>query len=58
MKDLLHVAIGSGDSFLRTAAVLTRVQIRRVPIPPVMRGVRFLVLTVVSLCLAKELCKR
>ncbi len=55
--DLFHIAVGGRGGFLRTAAVLTRVQIRRVPIPPVMRGVRLLVLTVVFLCLAEELCE-
>jgi hypothetical protein len=58
MNDLLHVAIGSGGGLLRTATVLTRVQVRRVPIPPVMFGVRLLVLTVVFLRIAEELCKR
>src|SRR5438552_15621928 len=57
MKDLLHVAVGGGDCLRRTAAALTRTQIWRVPVPPVMRGVRLLVLTVVFLCLAEELCQ-
>ena len=40
MKDLLHVTVGGGG-LLRTAAVLTRAQVRRVPVPPVVLGVRF-----------------
>src|SRR4029077_13969677 len=54
---LLHVAVGGGRSFLRTAAVLTRAQVRRVPFPPVMLGVRLLILAVVLLRLVKKRCK-
>jgi len=41
MKDFVHVSIGRGGGLLRTAAVLTCAQVRRVPVPPVMFGVRF-----------------
>jgi len=47
MKDLLHVAVGGGGCLLRTAAVLTRAQVRRVPVPPVVLSVRLLVVVVV-----------
>jgi hypothetical protein len=57
MNDLLHVAIGAGGCLLCVATVLTSVQVSRVPVPPVMFGVRFLVLTVVFLRIAQELCK-
>src|SRR4029453_11203794 len=52
-----HVAIGGGGCLFRTAAVLTRAQIGRVPVPPVMRAVRLLVVTVMLFRLAEELCK-
>ena len=55
--DLVHVAIGCGGCLLRTAAVLTRTQVGRVPVPPVMFGVRLLVVVVVLRRFAKELCK-
>ena len=58
MKDLLHVASGGGGRLVRTYAILTRTQVRRIPIPPVMLGVRLLVLTVVILRFAKEFCTR
>ena len=56
--NLVHVTVSGSGCILRAAAVLTRVQVRRVPIPPVMFGVRLLVLTVVFLRIAEELCKR
>ena len=40
MKGLLHVAVGCCCCLLRTAAVLTRARVWRVPVPPVVRGVR------------------
>ena len=55
--DLRHVAIGGGYGFLWTAAVLTRAQVGRIPVPPVMLGVRLLVLAVVLLRLMQEFCK-
>jgi hypothetical protein len=55
--DLIHVAVGRGDGILRTAAVLTRVHIGGVPIPPAMRGVRLLVMAVMFLRLVQELGK-
>src|SRR5437764_9982901 len=57
MKDLLHVAVGGGDCLRRTAAALTRTQIWRVPVPPVMFGVRLLVFAVPLLRLVEEFCK-
>ena len=55
--DLRHVAIGGDYRFLRTAAVLTRAQVGRIPVPPMMLGVRLLVLAVVLLRLVEEFCK-
>src|SRR6478609_3949306 len=52
----LHVAVGGGRRFLRTAPILTRAQVGRVPIPPIMRAVRLLVLAVVLLRFVKKLC--
>ena len=53
---LLHVAVGGGRRFLRTTPVLTRAQVGRVPIPPIMRAVRLLILAVVLLRFVKKLC--
>ncbi len=50
-----HVTIGGGGCLFRTAAVLTRVQVRHVPIPPMMLAVGLLVLAVVFLRLAQDL---
>jgi len=58
MNDLLHVAIGSGGGLLRTATVLTSLQVSRVPVPPVMLGMRLLKTPVVLLGLMEKLCKR
>src|SRR5262249_17384742 len=57
MKDLLHVVVGGGGGLIRTAAVLTRAQVGRVPVPPLMLGVRLLVVAVALLRLAEEICK-
>src|SRR5205807_4761265 len=57
MKDLVHVAIGGGGGVLRRASVLTRAQIGRVPIPPMMLGVRLLVLAMVLLGVVEEVGK-
>jgi hypothetical protein len=46
MMDLLHVMVGGGG-LRRTAAVLTRTHVWRVPVPPVMFGVRLFVVVVV-----------
>src|SRR5262245_41134888 len=35
MKDLLHIAVGVCGCLLRSAAVLSRTQVGRVPVPPV-----------------------
>ena len=43
MKNLVHVTVSDSRCILRAAPVLTRVQVGRVPIPPVMFGVRLLV---------------
>jgi len=52
----IHVAIGGGGCLFRTAPVLTRAQVRRVPVPPIMRAVRLLVVAVVLFRLVKEFC--
>src|SRR5438552_18861368 len=57
MKDLVHVAVGGGGCLRRTAAILTRTQIWRVPVPPVMFRVRFLVVVVVLRRFAEKFCK-
>lgn len=46
MEDFIHVAVGGGGCLLRTAAVLTRAQAGRVPVPPVMFCVRLFVMVV------------
>ena len=50
----IHVTVGCGDCLLRTAAILTRVKIRCVPVPPLMLGVRLLVVIVVLGRFVKE----
>src|SRR6266516_7885222 len=57
MMDFLHVAVGGDGCLLWTAAVPTRVQVGRVPVRPVMFGVRLLVVVVVLRRFAEELCK-
>ena len=57
MKDFVHVAIGGGGCVHRTAAVLTRIQVGRIPVPPMVPGVRFLVFAMVLLCLVQQLGK-
>src|ERR1044071_5310678 len=57
MKDFFHVAVGGGACLLRTAAVLTRAQVGRVPVPPVMLGMRLLVVAVMLFRLVEEFCK-
>src|SRR5437868_14691534 len=57
MKDLLHVAVGGGGCLLQTAAVLTGAQVGRVPVPPVVLGVRPLVVAMVLFRLVEQLCK-
>src|SRR5687767_8899824 len=57
MKDLFHVAVGRRRRLFRTAAVLTRAQVGRVPVPPVVLGVRLLEAAMVFRRLAKELSK-
>ena len=57
MKHFIHVTISGGGGCLRTVAVLTRAQVWRVPIPPVMFGVRFLVVVVVLRRFAEKFCK-
>src|SRR5262249_50800894 len=57
LEDLLHAAVGGGGGLLRTVAVLTRAQVGRVPVPPVVLVMRLLVATVALLRLVEELCK-
>ena len=58
MKDLLHVAIGGGGCLLWiAAAALTRAQIGRVPVPPVMLDVRLLEVAMVFCSLTEEICQ-
>ena len=54
---LLHVAVGGCCCLLRTAPLLTRAQVGRVPVPPVMLSVRPLVLAVMLFRLVEQLCK-
>src|SRR2546423_2831532 len=53
-----HVTICRRGGLRRTAAVLTRAEVRRVPIPPVMLAVCLLVTAVVLFRLVQELGKR
>ena len=55
--DFIHVAVRGGDCLVRTAAILTRGQIRRVPVPPMMFRVRLFVVVVVFGRFTEELCK-
>src|SRR5215472_11625898 len=55
--DFIHVAVRGGSCLVRTATVLTRVQIRRVPIPPVMFAVCLLILPVMFFGFTEELCQ-
>src|SRR6476646_6748786 len=55
---LLHVAVGGSGRFLRTFAVLPGAQVGRVPIPPIVFGVGFLIVAVTLLCFVKEFGKR
>ena len=55
--DFVHIAVGGGRGLLRTAAVLTRAEVRRVPVPPVMLAVRALVPAVVLLRFVEEFCE-
>jgi hypothetical protein len=57
MQNLLHVTVSGGGCLFWTAAILTRTQIRRVPVPPVMLGVSLLVFVVVLCRLAEKVCK-
>ena len=57
VKDLFHIAISCCCCLLRIAAALTRAQISRVPVPPLMRGVRLLEVAMVVCRLAEESCQ-
>src|ERR1700674_3224634 len=57
MENVLHVAIGGGGALLGSAAALTRAQVDRIPVPPMMCGVRLLVVSVVLLRLVEEFGK-
>src|SRR4030095_13232531 len=50
-------AVGGGDCLRRAAAILTRTQIWRIPVPPVMFGVRLFVVVVVLRRFAEKFCK-
>ena len=56
-KLFLHVTVRGGGCFLRTAAILTRAQVGRVPVPPLMRAVRLLITIVVLGRFVEEICK-
>src|SRR5262249_52973758 len=58
ISELLHIESCGGGGFLRPAAVLTRTQVGRVPVPRVMFGVCLLVVVVVLRRFAEEFCKR
>src|SRR5437868_10203604 len=53
--DLRHVALGGRGGLLWRAPALASVHVRRVPIPPVMLGMRLLVLAVMLLRLVEEI---
>jgi hypothetical protein len=55
VKHFVHVAVGGGDCLRRIAAILTGTQIGRIPVPPIVLGMRFLVFTMVLFCLVQEL---
>src|SRR5215213_6312311 len=57
LMDLLHVAVGGCGRLLRTAPLLARAQVGRVPVPPVVLAVRPLVLAVVLFSLVEQLRK-
>ena len=41
--DLVHVTVSGGDCVRLTAAILTRIQVCPIPIPPIVFGMRLLV---------------
>ena len=55
--DLVHVAVGSDGCFRRIVAVLTCAQVRRVPIPPMMFGVRLFISIVMLRRFPKKFCQ-
>src|SRR5689334_17556291 len=55
--DVVHVTVRGDRRVVRTATTLTCMQIGRVPIPPVVFGVRFLVIAVVLFGFAQEFGK-
>src|SRR5215213_1786009 len=57
VKDLLHVTVGGCRRLLRTASLLTRAQVGRVPVRPLVLGVRLLEAAVVLRRLAEEFRK-
>src|SRR3712207_8555632 len=54
---LLHVTVGGGRCLFRAAALLARAQVGRVPVPPVVLGVRLLVAVVALRRLAQQFRK-
>src|SRR5262245_34720540 len=55
--DFLHIAAGSCRCLFGTTAVLARIQISRVPVPPIVLGVCLLVIAMMLFCLVQELGK-
>src|SRR5688500_14253932 len=55
MKEFLHVAIGGGCRLFRAVAVLAGAQVGRIPVGPVVLGVRLLVAAVALLRLAEKI---
>ena len=56
-SDLRHVDPGGVRCLLRSAAMLARVHVRGVPIPPVVGRVSLLVVVMVVGCLMQKLCQ-
>src|SRR5215831_1851687 len=57
VKDLIHVPVRSGCRLVRTAAVLARGKVRRIPVPPMVLVVCLLVVAMVLRSLVEKLCK-
>ena len=51
----LHMAAGGRCRLLRIITIQTRVQVRRIPVPPIVLSVRLLVRAVVLFRLVQEL---
>src|SRR5215813_10257956 len=57
ISEFLHIETCGGGGFLWRTSMLASVDIGRIPVPPVMLGVRLLVVVVVLSRFAEELCK-